>query len=200
MFECVIRSAVPRDRYALHQRVAQLMSRDGKQRDYLYAVQSVGDSEHDALLYLRSAEQRAVGGEWKPMVLPQCGRTYEVCGQVYLDFSKSRNHYVVRDEQTGQITRHKGTRASAPMTQAGAQARMLRLISAMGDVRDCLVEIGETEVLTKGRGKALRINPILVRATVFVTDADAALQIATQGIGKGRGFGFGALHFVELKS
>lgn len=162
------------DLYTRHQKIAAFLSRDASAaRDFLFAV--MRDQ-----VYLRAPQPRVNEQGWKPMALPQEGRTYLVTGTTWID-----------------AARLPAAQREVWRTPHVLDRIVTRMLSRLGDVELREVNLQPVAPLTKPGQPVLRINPVAFAANVTIRDGQAAADIARNGIGRGKGFGFGCVFFAE---
>jgi hypothetical protein len=160
------------DLYARHQKIAAFLSADADaSRDFQFAVQ--GDQ-----VYLRAPQPRRDTQGWRPMAMPEAGKSYTASGTVWIDASR--------------LTASERPIWRLPQIMASIVARML---GRAGNVRSMTVNPHTGLPLSKPGQRPLIITPVAFAAALDVQDAAAAAHVAAKGIGRGKGFGFGCVFF-----
>jgi|CABS01.1.fsa_nt_gi hypothetical protein len=173
MYETVIQIDLSQDDlYVRHQRIAHLMATQAEQaRDYLFA--SLEDR-----VYLRAELPRANIGAWCQMKMPGLGGQFAVSGVVRID-----------------ATRLSAGDRAVWRTHKFLSNHINRLLSAAGHVSETRVSTSAGLPMSKPGMPMVIWTPIHFVAQLEVRDADAAARIARIGIGRGKAFGFGCVHF-----
>lgn len=169
MFETLVHMDPPAHLHQMHQWVAKLMSNDDGPRDYLYAY------DHDAeLLYLRCEVPRPHLSAWRETPVPMVGQNVRVTGTIWIDparrmFSPDRlRHWLIQR------------------------------LSVAGFVNGSSVETAFRPGMPFGRPGSgrMRIAPMDISATIMVTHPEGVSTLLRDGLGHGKAYGFGALHFT----
>ncbi len=176
MFHAVMSLDVAQDDlYRRHQKVAELLSLDpAAQRDYQFAVMG-------SQVYLRSPVPRGDVSKWREMPMPEAGRAYRLGGTIWIDASR--------------LAPAKRAIWRTPQFMASEVERMLR---QAGQVENVEVSPQSGVPLSKPGCRPITVTPIVFTASLAITDyvSEAnAIRIAQQGIGRGKGFGFGCVFF-----
>ena len=174
--------------YALHQFVARAMRNDP--RDYLYAYDAAGN-----MIYLRTQnvdrkrlrDDVKVLQDWTPLSRLTEGQTYTVTGRLYIDQSPSRYRNAIKPL----APRGMGYSLEDSVTYAVGKK-----LAAFATVQSLDIQIDEAIPLNKPAMSYVSMAPVLVRAVLTLRDAGLAERVQAQGVGRGRAFGFGVLHFT----
>lgn len=183
--------------YKVHQFVARAMQE--ATRDYLYSYDAQGNE-----IYLRTESPRSFRADvsvlqpWEPMASIEDGGSYVVDGVLYLDRSPSRFKWRDRafDAKYRMARASKQDVCSAKIDDKNTD-RIVSRLSTFLKLTECDLQLLPSELLGKPGMGRVAMTPIHVRATGTVHNAQEAERAQRDGVGRGKAFGFGVLHFIS---
>jgi hypothetical protein len=175
VYETVIQLDLAQDDlYARHKKVAHLMALPGLDaRDYLFAVSDDGQQ-----VYLRASQPRQTVGGWREVIMPEQGQRHTVSGVIYIDATR--------------LSPEKRSIWRLPQSLRGHVAQSLQPV---GDIDTIEVTPLPGMPMSKPGMPPMIWTPIAFVSEVMVRNQDAAAEIVRRGIGRGKAFGFGCVHF-----
>jgi len=181
VYEALVRARfTDRSAYAIHQKVASLLAREAADtRDYLYEY-----SPDTAELYLRSSAPAGRDfADWRNLEALKAGGRYRVFGRIALSFERIEGLTATTIRVPGELAK---ALKRVFARNAGLEFETLDAYST----RPVWIE--------KPSRKPIHFTPIHFEGVARVRDVAAANRVLEQGYGRGKGFGFGVIHFQQV--
>jgi hypothetical protein len=179
--------------YKVHQFVARAMQE--AERNYIYSYDPVGNE-----IYIRTDYPRdfrpgvSVLQPWESMPAIEGETRYAVAGTIYLDRSPSRSGW--RDPAFD--AKHRAERANRHFEMDDKLTERIKSkLSTFSKVANLELDLLPSELLGKPGMGRVAMTPIHVQATLTVDNQQEAERIQREGMGRGKAFGFGVLHFAR---
>jgi CRISPR system Cascade subunit CasE len=186
------------DPYGIHRAVYSLFPKiEGESRDFLFADKGVSDMQRRILIFSKRPPQRQGYGSIKTREIPESFLQQDRYGfEIRLNPTR-------RDKASGKIVPAQGTEKQDGETKR-KKLRDWFCAKSEGwgfvtDPETLQIQNQGVQSFDKQDAQVVTQNAVTFTGTLRVTDRARFIKGVEEGIGRGKGFGFGLLEIIPLK-